>query len=159
MKGNVKENTLAGLRQGDLRRSGVKAYFTVEASLVMPIVIGSIVFIMGFLLFWYNRCMMEQDLSMLTVKGSQVNIDDPERFLGELRDWQRDNFSEKYYGWAREGITYSRERNVIRLNEKGKMILGDRIWKAEVTGSALRMNAASFLRTCRRTSIALEDKK
>ena len=159
MKGNVKEITHEGLRQGNLRRKSVKAYFTVEASLVMPIVIGSIIFVMGFLLFWYNRSLMEQDLSMLAVKGTQVNAEDPEQFLGELRDWQSDNFSEKYYGWTRKGITYSRERNVIRLSEKGMMILGDRIWKAEVTGSALRMNAASFLRTCRRTSIALEDKK
>ena len=142
MKGNVKEITHEGLRQGNLRRKSVKAYFTVEASLVMPIVIGSIIFIMGFLLFWYNRSLMEQDLSMLAVKGTQVNAEDPEQFLGELRDWQSDNFSEKYYGWTRKGITYSRERNVIRLSEKGMMILGDRIWKAEVTGSALRMNAA-----------------
>ena len=159
MKKNVKEDKHGGLRLGDLCRSSVKAYFTVEASLVMPVVIGSIIFVMGFLLFWYNRSLMEQDLSMLAVKGTQVNAEDPEHFLEELRDWQRDNFSEKYYGWAREGITYSRERNLIKLNEKGRMILGDRIWKAEVAGSALRMNAASFLRTCRRTSIALEDKK
>lgn len=159
MKENDKENTHDGSRYGDKCGNGVKAYFTVEASLVMPVVIGSIIFVMGFLLFWYNRSLMEQDLSMLTIKGSQVNIDDPERFLGELRDWQRDNFSEKYYGWMREGITYSRERNMIKLSEKGRMILGDRIWKAEVTGSALRMNTTSFLRTCRRTSIALEDKK
>ena len=159
MKKNVKKDRHESLRPGSKWSGGVKAYFTVEASLVMPMVIGSIIFIMGFLLFWYNRCLMEQDLSMLTVKGSQVKAEDPESFLGELRDWQLGNFSEKYYGWAREGITYSRERNVIRLSEKGKMILGDRVWKAEVTGKALRMNAASFLRTCRRTSMALEDEK
>ena len=141
-----------------LLRDGVKAYFTVEASLVMPMVIGSIIFIMGFLLFWYNRCLMEQDLNVLAIRGSQLKAEDPEQFLGELRDWKFANLSEKFYGWTREGITYSRERNLIRLNEKGKMILGDRIWKAEVTGTTLRMNAAAFLRTCRKTSRALEEK-
>ena len=158
MKKNVKKMH-GRVRQEDMHGNGVKAYFTVEASLVMPIVIGSIIFVMGFLLFWYNRCLMEQDLSMLTVKGSQIKEEDPEKFLEELRDWQREYFPEKYYGWTRGEITYSRERNVIRLNEKGKMILGDWVWKAEVTGKASRMNVASFLRTCRRTSMALEDEK
>ena len=35
-----------------MRKRKVKAYFTVEASLVLPIVIGSIIFVICFLLYW-----------------------------------------------------------------------------------------------------------
>ena len=52
-------------------KGSIEAYFTVEASLVMPVVIGSVIFVICFLLYWYNRCLMEQDLSVMAVKASQ----------------------------------------------------------------------------------------
>ena len=48
-------------------KGSIEAYFTVEASLVMPVVIGSVIFVICFLLYWYNRCLMEQDLSVMAV--------------------------------------------------------------------------------------------
>lgn len=157
--GEMKRKGDPGRSRKDRRRANVRAYFTVEVTLVMPMIIGSILFIIGFLLFWYNRCLMEQDLNMLVVKGSQIREDDPEKYMEELRDWQQENFGEKYYGWIDEGMEYSREQNKIRLNKRGKMILGDRVWKAEATGTASQINAPVFLRVCRRAKQELEEAK
>ena len=39
----------------------VSAYMTVEAALIIPIVMGSILFVVYMMLFQYNRCLLEQD--------------------------------------------------------------------------------------------------
>ena len=67
----------------------IKAYFTVEAALILPLIIGTIVYIICFLLFWYNRCVMEQEIAVYAVKGAQSRIEEPEQlriFLEECKE-------------------------------------------------------------------------
>lgn len=46
------------------------AYFTVEAALVLPIVIAALLFVIYMMLFQYDRCLLEQDMGAIALWGS-----------------------------------------------------------------------------------------
>ncbi len=48
----------------------MRAYFTVEAALVLPFTIWIWVSLIYIMFFQYDRCLMEQDVAMLAVRGS-----------------------------------------------------------------------------------------
>ena len=126
------------------------AYLTVEASMVLPVVIGTIVFVICFLLFSYNRCLMEQGVAVMAVRASQYD----ERPAGEWKDelfaWQGVYVTEKAYGWTTEGTTLSVGPNKIEVRSSGKLVLGDRLWKASAKSEADRIRPTAFVRLCRR---------
>ena len=45
-----------------MQRKNYKAYFTVEAAVLYPIVLGVIVLMTYLLFFQYDRCLLEQDM-------------------------------------------------------------------------------------------------
>ena len=141
------------------RRKGyLEAYFTVEASLLLPVVIGSIIFVICFLLFFYNRCLMEQELSMISIKATQSSAQTPEELEQELKTWRDENLTDKQYAWEMASVSMSRKQNRFEFRREGKLLIGERLWKAEVTGSAPVLNPAAVIRLCRRLYLNLEEK-
>lgn len=140
------------------RKKGLGAYFTVEASLVLPVVIGSIVFVICFLLFWYNRCLMEQDLATYAVKTAQSRAGNVEDVEKELRDWKKEYMTEKYYAWELEDLTMSIRHDWVELRRGGRLMMGERLWKADASCGTLRMHPASYLRICRRLNVSTKKK-
>ena len=61
------------------------AYFTVEAALVVPVVMGTMLFVIYMLLFQYNRCLMEQDIGAMVIWGSNMEVSDDETFEEKVR--------------------------------------------------------------------------
>ncbi len=139
------------------KQKSIQAYFTVEASLLLPTVIGSIVFVICFLLFWYDRCLMEQDLTMLAVKAVQSDSEKEEDVSGELRKWKSENLTEKYYAWQLGEAKMSKERNWIEIKREGWLWMGDRIWKAKATGGGMQIHPVPYLRTCRKLRLSAEE--
>lgn len=140
------------------RKKYVEAYFTVEASLVLPVVIGSVIFVICFLLFFYDRCLMEQDVAMISIRASQSQAQSPEELEKELVTWRQQYLAEKEYAWEMSTIVMSRKQNRIEFEREGKLLMGERVWTAKVTGSALELHPASILRLCRRIYLGLEEK-
>lgn len=137
-----------------MKRSGkrVGAYFTVEASLVIPIVIGSIVFIICFLLYWYNRCVMEQDLAMLAVEVTQSRAESVDELEQELRTWKADYMTEKDYAWEMSGVTLEMKGNQMELRRSGHLLLGNFVWKADASCKTMKIHPVTFLRLCRKAA-------
>ena len=133
------------------KRGKLDAYFSVEASLVLPMVVGSIIFVVCFLLFWYNRCLMEQNLNGLAVKASQSDSGSMEELKRELGKWQDEYLTDKHYAWEAGEVVTSLRLNWYEFKQDGKLLLGDRTWKAQVTGKAMRIHPTPFLRLCRRS--------
>lgn len=133
------------------KRGKMDAYFSVEASLVLPMVVGSIIFVVCFLLFWYNRCLMEQNLNGLAVKASQSDSGSMEELERELGKWQDEYLTDKHYAWESGEVVTSLRLNWYEFKQDGKLLLGDRTWKAQVTGKAMRIHPTPFLRLCRRS--------
>lgn len=52
-------------------KSRENAYFTVEAAMVMPIVVFVIALLIYLGLFQYDRCLREQDMGMQTLRSTE----------------------------------------------------------------------------------------
>lgn len=63
--------------------SFMKAYFTVEAACVLPIVLGVYVFLIYGMFYQYDRCLLEQDVALQVLK-EQWNA---EQQTGELEQY------------------------------------------------------------------------
>lgn len=59
------------------------AYMTLEASLVMPIILGSIIFTIYLGFYLYNVCTIEQAAYIAALRGSQVT----KGSLGEIKNY------------------------------------------------------------------------
>lgn len=72
------------------------AYFTVEAALVFPMVLAAMMMIVYLFLFQYNRCLLEQDISLLALYAVTTEASDEEASLqnriGEI-------YLDKYVLW------------------------------------------------------------
>ncbi|MBE5861320.1 MAG: hypothetical protein E7295_00545 [Lachnospiraceae bacterium] len=141
------------------KRHGAGAYFTVEASLVLPIVLGSLIFVICFLLFWYNRCLMEQNTAILTVSVAQVGETSREARQKQLLQWQTGYVTNKHYAWKMSDIHLAVQNKEVQVSRSGQLLLGDRLWRAEASYDALIMNPTAFLRLCRRINLHLEEKQ
>lgn len=74
----------------------VDAYFTVEAVLVLPLVLMMIVFVMYLWFFQYNRCLLEQDVGMLALKGTTLQDVTTEERMCELQNLSEGVYRNKY---------------------------------------------------------------
>ena len=113
------------------KRTGtVGGYFTVEASLVLPIVIASIVFIVYVLLYWYDRCLMDQDTAMLAMQATIRNQDTLEETAREVKAWKERSMTEKYVGWHMGELVLTRGKNRITVSREGKLVTDHSLWQA-----------------------------
>ena len=48
----------------------VGGYFSVEAALVLPVVLGVYLFLITMLFVQYDRCLLEQDMASMLIKAS-----------------------------------------------------------------------------------------
>ncbi|MCR4904398.1 MAG: hypothetical protein K6A23_16190 [Butyrivibrio sp.] len=53
-------------------KKGIDAYFTVEAALVIPMAIGTMVFIIYTCFYLYGRCILTQDIYIMSFRASQI---------------------------------------------------------------------------------------
>lgn len=132
------------------RGKELEGYFTVEASLVLPIVIGSIVFIIYVLLYWYNRCLMDQDTAMLAMQAVILDQGDVEQTGREAEAWRRQNLTEKYVGWQMGDIILSKQRDQIKVAREGKLLTDHSPWEAVTAYENKILHPSNFLRLCRR---------
>ena len=141
-------------RKGKIMRKkrtvSVGGYFTVEASLVLPVVIASIVFIIYVLLYWYDRCLMDQDTAMLAMQAvirEQGTLEETGR---EVRAWKERNMTDKYVGWQMGELVLTQGRGRIKASREGKLVTDHSLWQARSSYENRILHPAAFLRLCRR---------
>ena len=61
------------------------AYFTVEAAMVFPFVMGAVLFTIFMFIFQYDRCLMEQDIGMLVLYASNLSMEDGEKTMALMK--------------------------------------------------------------------------
>ena len=59
----------------------INGYFTVEAALVFPFVMGVVIFIIYILFFQYDRCLMEQSAGTLAMRCCTLQTRDREELV------------------------------------------------------------------------------
>ncbi|MGN0401597.1 MAG: hypothetical protein ACI4HQ_04975 [Acetatifactor sp.] len=137
----------------------VKAYFTVEASLVMPLVISALLMTFFSFVYQYDRCLMEQDAGMLALYAATLK----EQGEGEWKDkvsrraaeWDEDG----YLFWTLQKLDIGLKNQVVEIACGGDLMVplpewnlldNDREWKTKITRKLTRLSPAEFIRLCRR---------
>lgn len=134
-------------------------YMTVEAALLMPMVLYSLFFIIFAGFFQYDRCIAEQDGKMIVVRASDMREKDEAKVIrkvmekGELAGKKKLLFSHS----VQKEFYLSKDKAKVRIGGKVNTILnnlakGDH-WKTfgyAAEYEAKKYDPVGFIRICRR---------
>ena len=137
------------------------AYFTVEAAMVLPMVMGVLVFLVYLLLFQYDRCLMEQDMGRIALWGSGFEAVDETHMENGIAEYLQGNDWEKYVAWKTTRAEVQLEGNVVTVCGGGRVTFpvpgwnfwnGENEWTAEVCYEYERRNPVRLIRKFRKIS-------
>ena len=124
----------------------MKAYMSVEASMLMPFVLSVLFFLLYAFFLVYNRCLAEFDMGHLLVTAvrSEGNVNEiAESVLQEERAIQK----EKYYGYHQTEMTSELKNGKVSLEQRGRLDFpGTRSWELRVSYQAAFYRPAHRLR-------------
>lgn len=144
------------------------AYFTVEAALVFPIVIGTVLFVVYMLLFQYDRCLLEQDLGAAALWGSRQEASDSTELEGRIRGRMSAIYLGKYVAWEITELDASLDKNLFSVQGGGRVTSPIRQWSFGETGNVWETKAyyrcyrvfpVEFIRLCHRLRQFLDGDK
>lgn len=106
-----------------MRKQGIiNGYFSVEAALVLPAVLGVYLFLIVILFVQYDRCMLEQDMASMLIKAANCSGTPQQRleYLQELTvSWDR----EQYLWLQPQSPHFTIQGQQIRLEAAGEYTL------------------------------------
>lgn len=138
-------------------REGIPGYFTVEAVLIMPFVLWTIVFVVYLQFFLYNRCCLEQETAKLALRGAAIQISDKEE---KLREWNKQASTcnaELYLAWEKGEWKLRMEQDKaaaecsgnLRFPFSGWGLVGEEYWSTSARYENRIVKPVSFIRTWR----------
>lgn len=142
-----------------------KGYFTVEAALVLAVVIPVLFFLMSWMFLIYNRCQLEQDLEVLALRGS-VFRGSKEELMREMERQEGNLYVERFLFLERGKPRIELKGNYIYLKQQAEMkIWGGRLFgageKTKIRAECKnhRGNEIFFLRACRKVKLGKDKEK
>lgn len=135
------------------------AYFTVEAALVLPAVIGAILFVIYTMLFQYDRCLLEQDIGAIALWGSLAEASDTAQLEQKTQERMAGLYREKYMAWRMTRLDASLDRNRFLAEGAGQLTFpvpgwnfwnGDNVWEVRASYGYSRLSPVTFIRLCHR---------
>lgn len=141
-------------------KRGTEAYFTVEAAMVLPMVLMTIVLIIYLLFFQYDRCLMEQDMGILALRGATLQANDNEDRMRQLKEQAAGLYSEKYIAWdggeialrLEKGKIYAERSGQISFPFRGGILKGNQDWTMTAAYENRIISPVSFIRSYRKIS-------
>jgi len=135
-----------------------QAYMTVEASLVLPTVIGGIIFILYLGIFLYNYCTINQTAYIAALRGSQiknVSTDEMDNYVKKQIDellFQNILAREEVKKEVRTSIGKVTVKMSTDVNIPFTDLLSAKIhiWEIETEGYANRVNPIEIIRGVRK---------
>lgn len=132
-------------------------YFTVEAVLVMPFVLWTILFVMYLQFFLYDRCCLEQDAGRLMLRGMMIQLAGKEE---RMREWNRQASlltGEQLIAWENEEWKLRFEQDHMSVEYGGSLrfpfsnmgIGGEEYWSTKGAYECRVVKPVSFLRKYR----------
>lgn len=152
-EGNGTENRVASVIQG------ANGYFTVEAAMVFPVVLGTVLFIVYMLIFQYDRCLLEQDMGALALWGSRVRAESSTELRSLIQKQTNEIYKDKYAVWKMLALDVKLEHNRFSAKGKGQLTFPvpginfwnrDNVWTAEAEYQFWRILPTDFVRLCNR---------
>lgn len=134
-------------------------YFTVEAALVYPFVIGGILLIIYVWFFMYDRCLMEQDYAGVMVCGAIQQELSPDERIEYIKEKVSNLYRKQYLCWNWTDTDVSIKNGKIEISVGGYLEFpfrgldfrnSDSIWKADREYTGKTYDRAFIIRTFRK---------
>ena len=135
-----------------------KAYFTVEASLIMPLILGGIIFTIYLGLYLYDVCVIKQAAYIAALRGSQL----ADASTGEIEIYV-DRQLEKLLGnqilakrCVEQAVNVTANKVKVKINANIKMPFAEFVsavtglWEIESSAEADRVNPVNIIRNVRK---------
>lgn len=142
--------------KSDGRSMCTEGYFTVEATLIMPIVLYVCFFIIYTGFYWYDKCLMKQDAYRAALAGSSIYRDDNQKVYNTVADTIARLAEDKYIATDYTvAITVQSKVNVtisgqIAMPFHGlAKLLGKEKWEISEKVESKCINPVVFIRMCR----------
>lgn len=135
------------------------AYFTVEAAMIFSLVIFVNVLLIYLGIFQYNRCLMEQDMGFLILKGCAIQDNEKDGVMQKLQYYADKIDKEKYLMWKEESMGIRLEKGTLRIEQCGSLYFpftgmwegdSESHWKAKIKYENQRVNPVSVIRKYRK---------
>lgn len=146
------------MRKRNIHRR-IGAYFTVEAAMVLTMVIGILVFLVYLMFFQYDRCLTDQDVGALALKGCSLQAENKEELLQKLENYAAQIDTDKYIAWNHEKINITLKENKVRVEQTGSLRFPfggfglksvNSVWETESGFENRCISPVSFLRNYRK---------
>lgn len=138
------------------------AYFTIEAALVLPLVIGAMMMGLYLFCYQYDRCLLEQDMGSLLIFGCALATEnagstDEIRENIELRAGELNR--KKYAAWDLTTLDIKLEKNHISIIGQGQLTFpvpgwnlwnNNNVWEAKVSYGSNRLSPVFYIRQYRK---------
>lgn len=141
------------------------AYFTVEAALVLPVVIGAVLFVIYTMLFQYDRCLLEQDVGAIALWGSLAEASDMSVLEQKVQARISGLYREKYAAWRITKLNAVLDKNRFHVEGEGQLTFpvpgwnfwnADNVWRSQASYGYSRLSPVTFIRLCHRFREATE---
>lgn len=136
-----------------MRKKEYKAYFTVEAAVLYPVVLGVVLLMMYLLFFQYDRCLLEQDMGRAAIRGGSRWMQSKEELNRQLQEKDMFFDTEKYIAWESELPVWKLEKSQVTVQQTGRMpypfsaITGSpRYWSTKAEFQVTRNSPVDLLR-------------
>ncbi len=135
------------------------AYFTVEAAMVLPMVIGVLVLQVYLMLFQYDRCLMELDAGTLALRGCTIQEEDKETLMQCLLENAALLDEEKYLSWINNDEQIELTGGKVCVRKSGNLYFpfselqigsANEYWSATAEYENRCISPVSFIRTWRK---------
>jgi len=99
----------------------VEGYFSAEAALILPMVLSVILLIVYLLFFQYNRCLMEQDMGILALRGAVMQAEDNGVRAQQLSKMAEEMNVGKYLAWEMGEVHLTVGKGKVIVERLGKI--------------------------------------
>lgn len=137
-------------------KSRLGAYMTVEATLIVPIVMYVCIFVIYAGFFQYDRCLMRQDAYRAALRGSSIYRANNQEVYNETFAVAENMVADKYiatkssYEIAVQGSVSVVMKGCVNMPFRGlATLVGNSEWQIEETMSSKCINPVFFIRSCR----------
>lgn len=100
----------------------LRAFFTVEAALLLPLIMGFFLSVIYLLFYQYNRCLLEQECNILIVRETGLEGYEHSGLLRNLNRKISEINKEKYVSMGMQTFSVSVNGNTLSATGDGQVI-------------------------------------
>ena len=147
-----------GLQRKLQKGKKVKGYFTVEAAILFPFVMGVVLLVIYLLFFQYDRCLMEMSAAVLSMRGCTLQVTNAKDMVAEIARQGRKE-DKVYVAWEMPEAKIQLKGNVVAVSREGNLKFpfrgldfwnGGSSWSGEVSFQSHRIKPTIFIRNYRK---------